>query len=150
MSKTESGRELECGGFVVWWSLFLRKQHKRLELCCPPSNISCFHMAEFCIRVAYVSVRVRFALFFFLSVFCILWLILCFLSLWGDRRLFWTRLCRDVKQILHFLMAFWRVCQQVCSLCLVFRIDFEDRFIFLNLLTCECRSKAEFSWITQF
>lgn len=68
MSKAESGRELECGGFVVWWSLFLRKQHKRLELCCPPSNISCFHMAEFCTRVAYVSVRVRFPLFFFISV----------------------------------------------------------------------------------
>lgn len=105
MSKAESGRELECGGFLVWWSLFLRKQHKRLELCCPPSNISCLHMAEFCLRVAYVSVRVRFFAFFS-SVFYILWLILCFLSLWGDRRLFRTRLCLDVKRILHFFK--WR------------------------------------------
>lgn len=135
-------------GFVVWWSVFLRKQHKRLELCCPPSNISCFHMAEFCIRVAYVSVGVRFAIIFlqifvFYGLFCVFW---AYGATGGCFGLVYAWM---LNGFFTFYMPFWSVCQQVCSLCLVFRIDFDDRFIFLKLLTCECRSKAEFSWITQ-
>lgn len=66
---------------------------------------------------------------FFSSVFCMLWLVMCFLCFWGNRQLFLTHLCLNVSQILHFLIAFGIVCLQVCSIWLVL----EDHFILYPL-----------------
>lgn len=74
-----------------------------------------------------------------------------FAVLLANRQLFLTRLCLNVEQILHFLMAFSSVYQQACSIGLFSALLLKIvSYFFLNLLTRECKSKVVFSWITQY
>lgn len=115
-------------------------------------------MAESCISVGYMILLFTagcFSIHFLLfsSVFCILWLIMCFSVLLGQQAVvsdsFMHECWTDPSLFLfwHFRVFVSRFAAFGLFSALLLKMV---SYFLLNLLTCECRSKVVFSWITQY
>lgn len=110
-------------------------------------------MAESCISVGYIILLFKAGCFsihsvLFSPVFCILWLIMCFRATGSCFCLVYAWM---LNRFFTFYWHFWVFVSRFAAFGLFSALLLKIvSYFFLNLLTCECRSKAVFSWITRY
>lgn len=110
-------------------------------------------MAESCISVGYIILLFTAGCFsihsvLFSPVFCILWLIMCFRATGSCFCLVYAWM---LNRFFTFYWHFWVFVSRFAAFGLFSALLLKIvSYFFLNLLTCECRSKAVFSWITRY